>query len=177
MLIMLMIAFIQIGVLSFGGGYSAVGLIQALIVDKYHLITLDTFYDLIALAEMTPGPMLINSASFVGMKVNGIWGLILCSIACVIPALIMSSILAYLYNKYYDLKIIKYLLNFMRVGVVILIGGVTWMMLLSLGSNQINPIISSIIVMISLLLLRKYQLSGVKLLTLLAVVGLLVSMV
>lgn len=173
MLMLLIIAFMQIGALSFGGGYSAIGLIQALVVDKYHLLSLDTFYDLLSIAEMTPGPMLINSASFVGMKVNGILGLILCSVACIIPALIMSGILACLYDKYHDLKIVSHLLNFMRVGVVILIASTTLMMFKEVIGNQAS---SLVVVFCCLLLIRKFKFNGIKVLFLCGFIGLLASL-
>ena len=70
----LFFAFIQVGMFSVGGGYAAIPLIQNQIVDIHGLMTLPEFTDLITIAEMTPGPISINSATFVGMRLAGIPG-------------------------------------------------------------------------------------------------------
>ena len=67
-LFQLFFAFIQVGLFSVGGGYAAIPLIQNQIVDIHKLMTLGEFTDLITIAEMTPGPISINSATFVGMR-------------------------------------------------------------------------------------------------------------
>ena len=74
----LFFAFIQVGMFSVGGGYAAIPLIQNQIVDIHGLMTLAEFTDLITIAEMTPGPISINSATFVGMRLAGIPGVLLC---------------------------------------------------------------------------------------------------
>ena len=72
LLLKLFFAFIQVGMFSVGGGYAAIPLIQEQIVNIYGLMTLEEFSDLITVAEMTPGPISINSATFVGMRIAGI---------------------------------------------------------------------------------------------------------
>ena len=83
-LLKLFFAFIQVGLFSVGGGYAAIPLIQEQIVDIYGMMTLEEFSDLITVAEMTPGPISINSATFVGMRVAGIPGVIICSVGCIL---------------------------------------------------------------------------------------------
>lgn len=85
----LFIAFIQVGLFSVGGGYAAIPLIQEQIVNIYGLMTLSEFSDLITVAEMTPGPISINSATFVG---SGLQEFRVC--CCV--RLDVSSIILYL---------------------------------------------------------------------------------
>ncbi len=85
-LLQLFFAFIQVGLFSVGGGYAAIPLIQNQIVDVHHLMTLGEFTDLITIAEMTPGPISINSATFVGTRLSGIPGAILCTLGCIIPS-------------------------------------------------------------------------------------------
>ena len=63
----LFLSFIQVGLFSVGGGYAAIPLIQDQIVNVHELMTLEQFSDLITIAEMTPGPISINSSTFVGM--------------------------------------------------------------------------------------------------------------
>ena len=106
LLFQLFIAFIQVGLFSVGGGYAAIPLIQEQIVDIYGLMTMEEFSDLITVAEMTPGPISINSATFVGMRLAGIPGVLLCSIGCIIPSFIICLILARVYYKYLKAYII-----------------------------------------------------------------------
>ena len=65
----LFLSYLQIGAFSFGGGYAAMPLIQAQVVEKYHWLSMTEFGDLVTIAEMTPGPIAINSATFVGTQV------------------------------------------------------------------------------------------------------------
>ena len=78
LLFKLFFAFIQIGLFSVGGGYAAIPLIQEQIVNIYRLMSLEEFSDLITIAEMTPGPISINSSTFVGIKLAGFFGAIIC---------------------------------------------------------------------------------------------------
>ena len=71
LLIRLFLSFIQVGLFSVGGGYAAIPLIQNQIVNIHGLMTLEEFTDLITIAEMTPGPISINSSTFVGMRLSG----------------------------------------------------------------------------------------------------------
>lgn len=64
----LFFSFIQVGLFSVGGGYAAIPLIQNQIVETHQLLTMAEFTDLITIAEMTPGPISINSATFVGIE-------------------------------------------------------------------------------------------------------------
>ena len=79
LLLKLFFSFIQVGLFSVGGGYAAIPLIQEQIVNIHHLMTMEEFSDLITVAEMTPGPISINSSTFVGMRIAGIGGVLLCS--------------------------------------------------------------------------------------------------
>ena len=65
-------SFIQIGMFSFGGGYAAMPLIQGQVVNTHEWLTMTEFTDLITISQMTPGPIAVNSATFVGMKIAGI---------------------------------------------------------------------------------------------------------
>ena len=92
LLIKLFFSFIQVGLFSVGGGYAAIPLIQEQIVGIHKLMTLEEFSDLITVAEMTPGPISINSATFVGMRVAGVPGVLLCTIGCIIPSFCICQI-------------------------------------------------------------------------------------
>ena len=78
LLLKLFFSFIQVGLFSVGGGYAAIPLIQEQIVNIHHLMTMEEFSDLITVAEMTPGPISINSSTFVGMRIAGMYHSVIC---------------------------------------------------------------------------------------------------
>ncbi len=120
-LVKLFWSFFQIGAFSVGGGMAAMPLIQNQVVDIHGWISLTEFTDLITIAEMTPGPIAINSATFVGTHIAGLPGAIVATIGCVVPSCIIVSILAFLYFKYQNLAIIQGVLGGLRPAVVALI--------------------------------------------------------
>ena len=67
-------SFLQVGMFSIGGGYAAMPLIQSQVVTQHGWLTMNEFTDLITIAEMTPGPIAVNSATFVGIRIAGIPG-------------------------------------------------------------------------------------------------------
>lgn len=68
----LFLSFLQIGAFSFGGGYAAMPLIQEQVVTSHRWLSMAEFTDLITISQMTPGPIAVNSATFVGIKIAGI---------------------------------------------------------------------------------------------------------
>ena len=93
----LFLSFLQIGLFSIGGGYAAMPLIQQLIVEQNQWLTMTEFTDLITIAEMTPGPIAINSATFVGTRIAGLGGALIATLGCVLPSFIIVLTLAKLY--------------------------------------------------------------------------------
>lgn len=114
-------SFFQIGLFSFGGGYASLPLIQQQVVDQHHWLTMSEFIDVITISQMTPGPIAINSATFVGIKISGILGAIVATIGCVTPSIIIVLTLAFFYYKYRNLGIVKGVLDGLRPAVVALI--------------------------------------------------------
>lgn len=80
----LFLSFLQIGMFSFGGGYAAMPLIQGQVVTLHGWLTMSEFTDLITISQMTPGPIAVNSATFVGMKIAGIPGAIVATAGCIL---------------------------------------------------------------------------------------------
>lgn len=119
----LFFSFIKVGLFSVGGGYAAIPLIQNQIVDVHHLMSMGEFADLITIAEMTPGPISINSATFVGNRLAGIPGALLCTLGVVLPAFVLCLLLAYFYYKYRNFQGVQTLLASLRPAVVALISG------------------------------------------------------
>jgi len=114
-------SFFQIGLFSFGGGFAAMPLIQSQVVDIHGWLTLTEFTDLITISEMTPGPIAINSATFVGTRIAGPGGAIISTFGCILPSCIIVSLLAWLYGKYRELAVINGVLAGLRPTVVALI--------------------------------------------------------
>lgn len=122
-LLQLFISFFQIGLFSIGGGYAALPLIQEQVVNMHQWIDLTQFTDLITISQMTPGPIAINSSTFVGTVIAGLPGAIIATLGCVTPSCIIVLALAYVYNKYKDLSFMKGILSGLRPAVVALIAG------------------------------------------------------
>ena len=100
MLLQIFLAFVKIGSMSFGGAYGAMAIIQKQIVEINRWMSFAEFRDLVAIDELTPGPILINSATYIGMKLHGIPGALAASIGCIVPSFIISLILIRVYRKY-----------------------------------------------------------------------------
>lgn len=114
-------SFLQIGMFSIGGGMAAMPLIQNQVVDLHHWLTLTEFTDLITIAEMTPGPIAINSATFVGIRIAGIPGAFIATLGCILPSCVIVSLLAWVYFKYKEMTVIQGVLSGLRPAVVALI--------------------------------------------------------
>ena len=119
----LFLSFFQIGLLSFGGGYAAMPLIQSQVVEQHGWLTMQEFTDLITIAEMTPGPIAVNSATFVGLRIAQVPGAIIATLGCITPALFFVSLLSYIYRKYKDISLLQSVLTCLRPVIVALIFG------------------------------------------------------
>ena len=114
----LFLSFLQIGLFSFGGGYAAMPLIQSQVVDQHHWLTITEFTDLITISQMTPGPIAVNSATFVGIKIAGFGGAAVATIGCILPSCILVTGLASIYRK---MTVLQGILGSLRPAVVAMI--------------------------------------------------------
>lgn len=128
----LFISFLQIGALSFGGGYAAMPLIQQQVVTLHGWLSLSEFTDLITISQMTPGPIAINSATFVGTRIGGFWGALCATTGCVLPSCLLVSLLAWAYLKYGHLSIIQDVLSSLRPAVIAMIASAGFSILISI---------------------------------------------
>lgn len=164
----LFIAFIKVGMFSVGGGYAAIPLIQDQIVNIHRLMTMSEFTDLITIAEMTPGPISINSATFVGTRLSGLGGAVFCTLGCIIPSFVICLILAHFYYKYRSFSGVQTVLSALRPAVVALIAsaGLSILILGIFGSgtavsvSNIRPV-EVILFAGALFILRKYKSSAI----------------
>jgi chromate transporter len=101
--ITLFTTFVKIGLFSFGGGYAMIPLIQQEVVDKNAWISLEQFTDIIAISQITPGPIAINVATFIGYTTTGnILGATLATLGVVLPSLIIMIVLVKFLSKTQD---------------------------------------------------------------------------
>ena len=158
-------SFFQIGLFSIGGGYAAIPLIQNQVVEQNKWLRMTEFVDLITIAEMTPGPIAINSSTFVGTRIAGVGGAIISTFGCVLPSLIIVLTLAYFYYKYNKLTIVQGILGGLRPAVVSLIAsaglGITILALwgdsaATFNLSDINPIAAGLFI-ISFIIMRKFK--------------------
>lgn len=99
-LLQLIITFFKIGAFSFGGGYAMLPLIEEEIIHTHNWLTSTEFIDIIAVSEMTPGPIAINSATFIGYKIAGVLGSAVATIGVVLPSFIVMSIIFHFLTRF-----------------------------------------------------------------------------
>ena len=181
-LLHLFLSFAKVGLFCIGGGYASMPLIQNEVVDGHHWITMHEFVDIFTISQMTPGPIGINAATFVGAKIAGIMGAIAATAGFVFPSVIIMLLMAYLYFKYGDVGIIRGVLNGLRPAVVALIAsaGVGIMTLafwdkadlpISLAETNIRGVV---IFLISMGLIYSGKMGTIKVLLLSGVLGLVI---
>lgn len=131
-------SFFQIGLFSIGGGYAAMPLIQHQVIEVHPWLSMTQFADIMAIAEMTPGPIAINSATFVGIQVGGLAGALAATLGCVLPSCIIVMTLAFLYYRYRGLSLIQGVLFGLRPAVVAMIAsaGLSLMQLAFFGQES-----------------------------------------
>lgn len=120
-LLTLFLTFFKIGAFTFGGGYAMIPLIEAEIAEKHGWITKDDILEIFAIAESTPGPIAINSATFVGYRVGGVLGSAFATLGVVLPSFIIISIIAFVLQEFQSLKVVQYAFFGIRAGVLALI--------------------------------------------------------
>ena len=104
-------SFFQIGLFSIGGGYAAMPLIQQQVVELNPWLTMGEFTDVVTISQMTPGPIAINAATFVGIRVAGFPGSLVATLGCVLPSCIVVLLLACLYTRYRKLTLLLSLIH------------------------------------------------------------------
>lgn len=177
----LFLSFIQIGLFSIGGGYAAMPLIQNQVVELNHWLTMSEFADVITIAEMTPGPIAVNSATFVGIQIAGLPGAVVATVGCILPSCFIVLTLAYVYYRYRGLTAIQGVLAGLRPAVIALIAsaGLSLIKLALWNGNfslagvlQINWI-SAFIFAAALFVLRKWKLNPILVMSGAGAVGLI----
>lgn len=175
-------AFFQIGLFSFGGGYAALPLIREQVVLTNQWLTAAEFSDLITISQMTPGPIAINAASFIGARLGGVGGAIIATLGNILPSCIIALLLAYIYQKYKKIRTIEHALRGLRPAVVGMIAAAAVSMMQeawfteTIASVYGINILSIVLFLAAFFLMRKYKLGPIPVMLGCGVVGTLVCM-
>ena len=133
--------FFKIGAFTFGGGYAMIPFIQKETAEKRDWITEEEILEIIAIAESTPGPIAINSATFVGYRVAGFWGSAFSTFGVVLPSFLIISVIAMLLQNFADLEPVRFAFFGIRAGVLALLFKALWTMYKKAPKNLISYII------------------------------------
>ena len=117
----LFLTFLKIGAFTFGGGYAMIPLIQKETVETRKWITDDDILEIVAIAESTPGPIAVNSATFVGYRVAGFFGALAATCGVVLPSFIVISLISLVLSEFEHLKPVRYAFFGIRAGVLALL--------------------------------------------------------
>jgi len=114
MIFLLLITFLQIGLVGFGGGYAILPLIQNYCVNSHGWISLDDFVNLVTISQITPGSILLHTATFVGYKVAGLPGALVATLASIVPSVIIIVMLSIIYYRNQGLPFVERLLRYLK---------------------------------------------------------------
>lgn len=140
--ISLFFTFLKIGAFTFGGGYAMIPLIQKEVVEKKRWIKDEDILDIVAIAESTPGPIAINSATFVGYEVRGFLGALAATLGVVLPSFLIILGISYVLRQFQHLRAVQYAFNGIRAGVLALIIKALISMYRQCPKNMISYIIA-----------------------------------
>lgn len=177
MLLQLFLAFFQIGLFSIGGGYAIIPMISDQVVVHQHWLTAQEFTDIITISQMTPGPLAVNTSTFVGMRVAGIAGALCATIGCIYMGVLIAYGIYHIFQKFSTSKIFMEVLKGLKAGSLGLIMAAAAIILslaffkegvISTSNLQIPAVI---IFTIILFIARKWKINPIALMVLSGVMG------
>ena len=117
----LFFSFAKVGVMTFGGGYAMLPILQREIAESKHWATDEELMDYYAVGQCTPGVIAVNTATFIGKKQAGIWGGIIATLGVVFPSLVIITVIAAVLTGFADIQAVKSAFAAVRVCVCVLI--------------------------------------------------------
>lgn len=117
-LLQLFVSYLKIGFFGFGGGYAMLSLIHSEVVERNGWLTNGEFSDIVAISQMTPGPIALNSATYIGYEVAGVWGSIVATVAVCLPALTLMMLITRFFLKLHNNIYVKSVVAGMKPVVV-----------------------------------------------------------
>lgn len=121
LLLQMFLTFAKVGVMTFGGGYAMLPILQREVVENKGWATEEELMDYFAIGQCTPGVIAVNTATFIGQKLKGTWGAIFATLGVVFPSLIIISLLAGVIEAFSHLTIVQNAFGGIKVCVCVLI--------------------------------------------------------
>ena len=168
----LFLTFMKIGTFTFGGGYAMIPLIQREVVEEKKWINESELMDMIAIAESTPGPIAINSATFGGHHVGGFWGAFCATVGVILPSFAIIAAISYVLQQFERLRAVKYAFLGIRAGVLALILKAFWNMARQIPKKAVSCCIAATAFVLAALL----KLNVLVVIVLCAAAGLIASL-
>ncbi len=172
-LLPLFLTFLKIGAFTFGGGYAMIPLIQKEVTENHKWLSDEDILNIVAIAESTPGPIAINSATFVGYMTCGVPGSVLATLGVVLPAFLVISLISLLLRNIMDIQAVQYAFMGIRAGVLALVIKALISMYKQCPKNLVAYIIAGLAFAVTLLT----DISILYVIIACAVIGLVTSMV
>lgn len=145
----LFLTFLKIGAFTFGGGYAMIPLIQREAVEKRKWISDDDILEIIAIAESTPGPIAINSATFVGYRVSGFFGAMAATFGVVLPSFVIIYLISFILRQFEDNTVVKYAFSGIRAGVLALLFKALYTMYKKVKKNAVAYVLMALAFVVS----------------------------
>lgn len=117
----LFLCMMKIGLFTFGGGYAMIALLEDEFVSKKNWLSREEFLDMLAIAESTPGPIAINSATYIGFKVGGVFGSAMATVGVCIPSFVIIYVISLFFDAFLSIKYVQYAFKGIQVCVTYLI--------------------------------------------------------
>ena len=136
----LFFAMFKIGLFTFGGGYAMIAIIERELVERKKWIEHEEFLDVIAIAESTPGPLAINSATYIGYKIGGVLGSVFATLGVVLPSFTIIYLISLVFDKFLSLVWVQYAFRGIQACVAFLILSAGFKMLKKLKKNVFNVV-------------------------------------
>ena len=154
----LFLTFLKIGAFTFGGGYAMIALLESEIIDKHGWLSREEFLDMVAIAESTPGPVAINSATYIGYRLCGVWGAAAATLAVCLPSFAIIYLISLFFDRFLSLVWVERAFRGIRVCVIYLICSAGLRMLKALEQT----VLSRLLLIAVLLVMTAFSLLSVR---------------
>ena len=134
-LLQLFLSYLKIGFFGFGGGYAMLSLIHSEVVVSHQWLTNSEFSDIVAISQMTPGPIAINSATYIGYEVAGFWGSVVATVAVSLPALTLMLLITIFFLRLRNNRYVKGVVAGMRPVVIGMIASAALLLIFPSSSD------------------------------------------
>lgn len=175
MILTLFLTMLKIGAFTFGGGYAMIALLENEFVTKRKWMEKEEFLNMVAIAESTPGPIAINSATYIGFKQAGVLGSVAATLGVVLPSFIIIYVISLFLDTFLTFELVGYAFRGIQAGVVYLILSAGLKMLKGLKKNPMSvTILCTVLVLMVVFSLLSVNFSAIFFILISAAVGLLV---